>query len=453
VLLSFPPRRGVPLALIMCLACPLGYIGRWTQWLGVWSETQAHVGVALIIGLPVAAGLAGWSGYTARRTGLDLLTLGSGRSPHVVIGREQLELAAWITAGFLAGAMPAYVATAVVPHSGSPSVLSLIPQVMWVCSVTAMAAWIGRRLPWFLGAPACAVLLYIVLGLLQYVAGGALAMFTPLDARWTTFHRTSAWALAAQGAFCAMLWTAVLARRARFDRAVWSALWLAGIAAAPLLYAGPTARVPDAASAMMRCTTEDDGPIVCLPEAKAYLRPRIGRALSEARTLLAGLVPERVSYVDDEAAGVSRGATTEVARAVRSQVAAGRQVQLFSQFGDLSGYTQLDSNQLLVSIALSSFPVSSVPSESALPSGQPPATTSDGLVRWFLQRSHVPIDGTATPGAPILDGRATSFRGHEKVLDVFSRLTPEQRLVWFRSHRTQIETGTLMWSAFDELPN
>jgi hypothetical protein len=437
----------------MFAAVPAGCLGTRNEWLGVWSETQAHVGVGMIVALPVAGGLAAWSGYIARTSGLDLLATASSRHALVVVVREQAELCAWIAIGFVAGVIPAYIATAVVPHSGAPRILSVLSQLSWLCATVIVTAWIGRTLPWYLAAPASAAALYFALGLMQYLESGVLHALTPLDDRWMTFHLVAAWVMACQAIMWALVGAAAIAYRAHLARTAWGALWLAGIAAAPLLYVGPTGRVLDPQTTVMSCSQPAGGLSVCLPAAKAYLAPALLRELSRADSLLKGLVPDRVAYVDDEASGTSRAVTREVAAVAQSQTEAGRHVRFLSRFGGggIFASTQFDVDQLMLGIALDRFPASTIGSgEDA--GGQPLATTADALTRWFLEETGVPIDGSAVPGAPILDGRLVTFRGRGVEIAAFAAMTARQRQAWFSRHRADIAKGRLAWSAFDDIP-
>jgi hypothetical protein len=441
----FPGRRGLPIAVAMAVAVPAVYVGRVDQWLGVWSETQAIVGVALILGLPTAAAAGAWSGYVGRSSGLDMLAAGSSRPTVFVVGREQAALCAWVLLGFFVGLAPAYAATALSPHSGAPSVLPLSAQSAWVCSATVVAAWVGRATMSYIAAPACAVAVYFTLGFLQYAEVDTLTAVVPLDARAMSFYRLRWWVPIDQAVAWGLLVGAVVAYRARLRRATWTALWAAGLAATPLVLVGPSDRVADHAASAIACSDLSTTAVVCLPAAKAYLQQELVQVLDRAERLLSGLRVGGLAYVDDEARGTSRTATQSIASTARKQQAAGREI-LFSHSADIP-QTQLHSDEFLLYFAGATFPDRG---RRVAGYGHPMATPSEALTRWFLERMGVPTDGSAAPGAAPLDGRFVSFRGRHRQLAAFDRLTADQRETWFAEHRAEIRGGRLQWSAFDD---
>lgn len=443
VLLAFPLRRGAPLAGVMAAAVLAGYVGRWNEWVGVWSETEQHIGSGLIVGIPVAAGLGAWAGAVDARAGFDELRRATGRHAMVVALRDATEPAAWVVLGALLGSLPAMTATAR-SAPGRPSLLPVLAQMACVAAATASGQKVGSRFPWLLSAPACAVATYVGLGFLSFNAESWLIALTPLDDRSATFLHTVWWVLVAQTVWWALVFASVVAHRAGSSRPALFALVGAGIAAAPMLLVTPDTRVVTTGAAVISCSRQAEV-TVCFPKAKKSAAPAAARETAKARRVLAGLLPAPVALVDDEAEGVSAAADRSIAGAVARQHADGRYVLRLSAAGGLSAYTRLDPNQFHYYLINDLVPVS-VAYLSSSRTLRPKATPTDVIHRWYLMKVGVPIDGSGGPGAPGLTDAFLDYRGHEEDRTAFEALTADDRAEWFRRHASAIATGTLTWS-------
>jgi hypothetical protein len=438
-------RHGLTASVLISITLMLAGATRVSSWRGVWSETQAANGVALILALPVIAGISAWVGASARSNGIDALIPGSARLRSITVGRESAELCAWVLLGFVGGVVPTYIATTTTAHSGSFNPLTAAVQILWIASTVVTAGAIGRKAPRLIGAPLCAVAMYVGIASLDYFSVPLLPALTPIDDRWMTFDHPATWLLLCQAGLWLSALLAVIAMRSRADRTAWALLWLAGLCATPALYL-PDGRVVDPAGVAMSCTPAPNDVVTCFPHAKAYLAGQIGEVLATIEPLLRGLHEQRVTYVDEEALGLSVAASRSVARVTSEQAEDGREVlRLF----DLSGYSQFSRPDIVVELALQAFPPTTAPGDDI--GRHPAATPSDALLRWFLGSLRVPIDGSPSPDAPILDGTTVTFAGHQRALARFAALDASDRRAWFASHRMQISAGTLTWGAFDDL--
>jgi hypothetical protein len=441
------------LALVLAIALTAAYAGRWSQWLGVWSETQQHLGTAFILAIPAAAGVGAWVGAGNKRGGLEELQRGASRRPITIALREYVEPAVWTGWGYIAGSLPAGVATALTATSDRPRLLPACAQLLCVAGATATGQLVGSRLPWFLGAPVCAAVAYAGLGFVSFNAESLLVALTPIDERWMTFHATLWWVLLLQAAFWAFMFLQAVVRRAGHTTAAFGVLVAAGLVVAPLLSVTPKTRSVPVAGVQMSCVDQANT-AVCVPMAKRLLAPELMRAAVQAAQLLQGLLPTRAAYVDDEARGVSIAADRSIEQVVSEQASAGRSPVYFSRAGDLSAYTHLDRNQFHYSLVAFAVPVSTVgvarENASASSRGLPVATPSDVLQRWYLRQLGVPIDGTGGPGAPYLEEQHLDYRAHPQAVERFERLTAAERADWFFEHASVIREGALTWSDLEQ---
>ncbi|MGL5824419.1 MAG: hypothetical protein ACRCYU_06220 [Nocardioides sp.] len=440
-------RRGLVSAVVFGLTMALGYATAWREWLGVWSDTQQSIDLSLVIGYPVAIGLAAWVSVGNRAGGLDRLGHGASRRRWRVAVREFLETAWWLALGWLLNLIAAAVVTSRIATAGRPSLLSALAHLAFLCSAVAMGLWCGRLLPGLLGPPVGVVLGYVVLTAADYIAPMVAGALTPLDWRAMTVQVADPWLQGAMILAWALVTAAVLAAQVGNRRAAHGMVIVAGVVFAPLLYFGENDRSFDPAAAHIECTQTHRAVRVCLPAVKRYLAQPIGEPYAEAAGLLAGYLPAETTLVDDEATGESRAGDRQLAAVVAAEERAGRSVLLLSAFADLSAYATVDREEFLAEFAVLSFPDAPTDrrtEDGALPSAQP----GEVLMRWFLEELDVPIDGSAVVGGPILDGTGSSFDAADGPLAWLRGLANEERRAWFAAHRDAIANGTVGWDDF-----
>lgn len=443
------PRRGVPVSVVVTAAGTAGLVGRWQEWLGVWSQTHTYLNVGLILFLPAVGGAAAWIGTGNKRGGLDSMASLASRNQWRVHARGLIETLIWLLAGFAAVAIPAMLLTAQSASYGNVQWASLLSDFAILSSVTAIGLVAGRNIPWVIAAPVMTVLTYAVLALLPTAAEDIAAAITPLDGRSFTFHTVPLWIYWTQ----IMVWTLVTAavvihNMGRSKHALLT-LWLAGVFSAPLLYVGLADRRVDYGAAAMGCDPRADNMVVCLPQVKSYLGPEIAAYLVEVRRLLQGLIAEPAAYIDSETRALSREANRSVRATIRTQLNAGQSIITFSQLRvDLSAYTQIDRETFLSDVARALFGTSRSTTSSNSVDVKTQAAPNDVLMRWLLESLDVPIDGSAGPGAPVIDGSLFSFDNAVEPLQWLRGLSAMEREDWFRSHREDILDGKLDFSDF-----
>lgn len=483
--------------LCVALCLPIAYVGRWDQWLGVWTETQKHIGTAFIFAMPVAAAVGAFLGATAARNGMDSMRHAAGRSQLQVQARAVLEPAALTAAGYVVGGLPALIATAVTAEYGTPRLAPFVAQIACVAAVTAMGQFLGARLPWFLGAPLSAAATYVALGFLSFNADSILLALTPIDERRMTFEPVLLWVLLVQSVFWLAIAGHVLFRRAGLRTSAVVCLFAASLTAAPLLYFTPDTRGVDLAATRQECqpiadvdptsqpsTSRTPGSragaaasssigdlgdfaasaTLCLPRGKEVVRDQLADELNVATDLLAGLVPTEATYLDDEAAGISTAVDRDLEQTAAQQQDEGRAVVPLSRAGDISAYTHLDTDQVHYGLiayfappaadATSPSPEGSSDSERAANSPDPDdlrplATPTDVLWRWYLTEVGAPLDASGQFGGPLLADQFLNFDEREADLTFLTDLDDQERARWLTKHAADIRAGTLKWSAFE----
>ncbi|WP_418058482.1 hypothetical protein [Pimelobacter simplex] len=464
-------RQGTLAAVCVALCLPIAYGGRWDQWLGVWSETQKHIGTAFIFAMPVAAAIGAFVGATTARNGMDAMRQVAGRRQVQVQARPLLELSAWVGLGYLAGTAPALIATAFTAEYGLPRLAPFVAQVACVAAVSALGQAAGSRLPWYLGAPICAAAVYLVLGFLSFNADSILVSLTPIDERRVTFEPIYSWVLLVQALFWLAVALHLLLRRSGLRRRASAALIAAGLAASPLLYVTPDTRGVDESAARQRCEAISPARVsrpapeasdsvsamtLCLPRGKEVVRGQLSPELASAARLLAGLLPSSVTFLDDEAADISAQINRDLAATDERERGRGAEVVRLSQAGDISAYTRIDTEQVhygLIAYFVPPPSSSPVPAQEAgeAPDGEdlrPLATPTDVLWRWYLGEVGARIDGSGQFGGPVLDSRFLNYDGHEADLAFIADLSDADRAAWFERHAGSIRTGSLAWTDF-----
>ncbi|WP_224273666.1 hypothetical protein [Nocardioides lacusdianchii] len=394
----------------------------------------------------------------------------AGRNALQVQARAVLEPAAWTTVGYLLGATPGLVATSFSAEYGRPALLPVLAQVACICAVTIIGQVAGSRLPWYLGAPICALAVYLLLGFLSFNADSILLAMTPIDERRVTFQPVLAWVLGLQTVFWLTVALHVLMRRVGAKRVSSAALIAAGLVATPLLAITPETRGVDLAATELRCEVtsgapagETDSPAgtkslassLCLPRGKEIVRKQLGPELHLATNLLAGLLP-KVTYVDDEAAGISAEVNRDIEEITSREEALDADVVSLSQASDISAYAYLDTDQVHYGLVAYFIPrVASTASGDGAERGsevadlRPLASPTDVLWRWYLTEAGAKTDGSGPFGGPTLDPRFLNYDSHESDLAFFSDLDADARADWFHEHADQIRTGSLTWEAFE----
>ncbi|MFL6159769.1 MAG: hypothetical protein ACJ72D_27085 [Marmoricola sp.] len=438
-------RRAAPVVLPVAIALPMAYLGRWSEWAGVWSETQAHLGAAFIFALPVAAAAGAWVGASDLSSGLDDLRRASGRHELVVSLRACGEPAGWAIVGLALGSVPALVATEAAGPAGHPSLLPALLQASCAAGACATGGLVGRRLPWRLGAPLVAVVAYVGLGAMSFNAESLLVALTPVDDRWAVFFSVRWWVLVLQAAFWVLVLAQVVARRAGRRGLALLLLFVAGLAVAPVLAITPDTRVTSESGVVVRCAPAGND-VVCLPQAKELVRRSLVRNLATATGLLRGLLPGRGAYIDDEARGSSRAADVSIARAAAVQDRRGLPVTYLSRIGDISAQVQLDRPQFQYNLIAAVVPYSGGEVGNRGAGGFPVATASDAVTRWYLERCGLPLDGTGAPGAPYLADDQLDFTPHAAEYARFEAMNASQRSAWFARYAPVITGGRLTWS-------
>lgn len=454
--LEVRPRHGILAAIAVAVAALAGYAARWESWLGVWSETDQHVAASFVLTAPVAAAAGAFFGAAARRNGIAERRHAAGRPAWLVQSRAAAEPAVWVALGLLLGTVPAWIATARFAVDGSPNPLSTLAHAGALAGVTALGYQVGGRLPWFLGAPVAAAVLYVGLGVLAFNADTLLIALTPLDDRWATFERPLAWVLLAQTVLWIAVLAAVVAHRAGQPAARFCLL--VGVAAltVPLVYVTPSTRGPIPAATTQQC--EATGSLtLCLPLAKEVVRPQLVPEYERAVTALQGLLDDRVTVLDDEAAGLSPATDRHLSSVAEREELAGAEVIPLSVAGDISAYTRINRNSLHISFlshvvranAFEAFeePALDEPDDGDL---RRAAVPSDVLHRWYLTEVGVPMDDTADLDSPMLDDASVNYGDRLELLECFSSLDPGARAAWFGKHRDEVREGAVTWEDLGE---
>lgn len=454
--LEVRPRHGILAALAVAIATLAGHAGHWKSWLGVWSETDQHLSVAFILTAPVAAAVGAFFGAAARRNGMAKRRHAAGRSAWLVQLRTVAEPAAWVALGLLLGTVPAWIANAFVAVNGFPNPLSTLAHIGALAGVTALGQLVGGRLPWFLGVPVSAAVLYVSLGVLAFTAESLLIALTPLDDGWATFERPMAWVLLAQFVLWFTVLVAIVAHRADQTRTRFLLVVAVAALTVPLLYVTPSTHVLIKDAATQHCG--GGGQLtLCLPRAKEVVRPDLTPEYEQAVTALQGLVDNHVTLVDDEAAGLSPAIDRHLASVMEREELDGAEVIPLSLAGGLSAYTKFDRNGihryfLSYLVPASDFRLAKETESDETDDGdlRRAAKPSDILHRWYFTEVGVPIDASTGMYSPMLDDTFVNYGDRAELFDCFSSLTPEDRAAWFRKHRDEVREGAVTWENLEE---
>ncbi|WP_110240980.1 hypothetical protein [Nocardioides gilvus] len=454
--LEVRPRHGVLAALAVATATLAGHAGHWRSWLGVWSETDQYLSSSFILTAPVAAAAGAFFGAAARRNGVAERRHAAGRSAWLVQLRAAAEPAAWVALGLLLGTVPAWIATAFVAVNGFPNPLSTLAHVGALAAVTALGQQVGGQLPWFLGVPVAAAVLYVGLGVLAFNAETLLIALTPLDDGAATFERPMAWVLLAQIVLWLTVLAAVVAHRADQTRTRFLLVVGVAVLTVPLLYVTPSTRALIKDAATQQC--EAAGQLtLCLPRAKAVVRPDLTPEYEQAVTALQGLVADRVTLVDDETAALSPAIDRDLALLVEREELGGAEVIPLSLAGSIDTYTKFDRNGIHLYFISYLVPASDFRLSEETGPDEPDdgdlrraAMPSDILHRWYFTEVGVPIGSSTGMYSPMLDETFVNYGDRAELFSCFSSLTPEDRAAWFRKHRDEVREGAVTWENLKE---
>ncbi len=448
--LVVPVRTGLALALVVAAAQAAGYLGRWVEWVGSWSDTEQANGNAMILSLPAAVGAAAWVSTTARRRRFDGLIHAASRPAWRISGRQAAETWMWVCAGLLIGALPGVVWTAREATFAQPHLIRWLPLLAGGLLACVVGATVGNRLPPVLAAPLLAVGCYVALGFASTEAEYSTDALTLLDSRSMTLWTAPAWVYLAQAAWPTLAAAAVVIRRVHPWRS-WAFGMLAGAAAAPLLYVGYADLRPDPAAAVLTCGNDAPGVVVCMPAATARLIPAVSGPAREFAMLLRGLVTRPVVLVDLPGAAVGKRGHREAVAAVSQhwdgQLPETAQVVRFSPMAGHAGEANWVDRDLLID-SLTRTWIRPQPGQQDLSGKNAHATPDDLLRRWVFERLGVPLDGSIGPGAKPLDGSLVTFEPLADEAAWLDGLNPTQRAAWLRAHRDAIRSGTLTLADF-----
>lgn len=362
------------------------------------------------------------------------------------------------------------IATAFTAGYGAPRVSPFLAQIACVAAVTMIGQAMGTKLPWYLGAPICAAAVYLTLGFLSFKADSILLSLTPVDERRTTFEPIKSWVLLTQAIFWLTIAIHLLLRRSGFHRTASLTIIAAGLVASPLLLITPNTRYVDTGAARQDCEpiphlrsvhsraqggAAGTSMTLCLPRGKQVVRAQLAPELNEASVLIAGLLPNSVAFLDDEAAHISRQVDENIDAATAQQRVRGAKVVMLSQAGDISAYTRIDADQVQYGLIAYFVPPTSLtaPNDATTQSSnhkdpRPIATPSDVLWRWYLTKVGARIDGLGPFGGPALDDKSLNYEDHEASVRFLDALSTAERTAWFARHAGSIRHGKLSWAAF-----
>lgn len=435
---SVPRLTGVGLVGVSAVATVLGVIGDTETWVGVYGETHRAMGESLLFGLPAAVACGAWVGSRARVTGLDGLAEHSVRPPVRIAVRELAMACAYVVMGFVVVTTAMLVVTAREARHGSVSPTWWAADVAALVAATALGLWAGHKTRRSYVVPAAAVVTYVALGFMVYVAPEVLSSLLPIDGRAYTTHSVPWWLHALRAGFLVLVAASVVYVRGGLHRVAVATAWVAGLVAAPLLFLGSTDRQVDAAASRLVCEGAREGVRVCAPPPKMHVVDDLAAEYLRVQEVVGPLLPTPVLIIDDEAAWSSESAAAAVAEASAAGERDGLTVLRLSDVGDISAYAQVDRKGFAVSLIYVAVP----------PQGDSAPSPDQAIQRWAYQALGLPTDGTAAPGAPRLDAPAVDFSSVAGQVAWWESLDRTRRTAWLQEHRIDIAAGDLAWTDF-----
>lgn len=274
-------RRGIAPWTGACTAVMLAVTmaAKADTWQGSWGETQAllHSGATLLAG-PLVAAASCWQGARDHRRSATELWSSTPRARSARVLSAALPVALWAVAGYLAALAAVLLATWPYAGGGSPFPSFAAVDSAFLVAVGLVGFVVGQRVRWRLTAPVLALLLYVVLGVPNYVESSAQyldpAMQYTLDGMLPVW-----WFAPAMVAWTGGLALAALvghAARRRFLAVV--PLALAAAVAPLILHTGEDVMRDDPAAARRACT--DGTPQLCLSGYDRAMLPQVSQALA-----------------------------------------------------------------------------------------------------------------------------------------------------------------------------
>ncbi|MFI6893240.1 hypothetical protein ACIBM4_03890 [Streptomyces sp. NPDC050256] len=294
-------RRGIAPWTGACTAIMLAVTmaAKADTWQGSWGSTQGdlHAAATLLAG-PMVAAASCWQGARDHRRSTTELWLSTPRARSARVLVAALPVAWWAVAGYLVALVTVLLATWPYAGGGSPFLSFVVLDAVFLVAVGLVGFVVGQRCRWRLAAPAFAVVLYLVLGVPNYLGSSSRyldpAMQYTLDGMlpvWWFAPAMVAWT-------CGLALAALIAHAARRRFLAVIPLALAAAVAPIILHTGEGLTRPDPAAARLVCT--DGTPQLCLTAYDRALLPEVSQALSGLFGRLDGVPGAPVRYVNRE---------------------------------------------------------------------------------------------------------------------------------------------------------
>ncbi|MEU0340089.1 hypothetical protein ABZ092_14120 [Streptomyces bobili] len=251
------------------------------RWQGGWAETRTELHSVLLIVVPLAAAAGCWQGGRERRRRTEELWGTAARGPLTRFHASALPVAAWVTAGYVAVAAGALLATWPYVRGDRPY-LDLLPADAVAVGAAAVAGQVvGRLVAWRPAAPLLGVGGYVLLSLSSRGDTGAVRYLNPALPVPESVVPV-AWQPAVAAVWMAGLAAAaVLAYAARRRYSALLPLAAATAAGALLVQGGAAWWHTDPVGARQACDTSTT-PQICVSA-------RYGELLPQVKTALAGV--------------------------------------------------------------------------------------------------------------------------------------------------------------------
>lgn len=386
-------------------------------WPYVWSETDAMVGRALFMVLPVVVATSAHLAGVRARSGIEQLTAGPTGMLRSSRRRMAAELACVAGVAVSAVAAVMWGLTATRATYGAPQIMALAPVIAWamvgcLAGVLLGSRWPLRWLPLVLGFGT-----YVLVGLVIFRFSHPPAVSAhPFDYRSMTFFTSPWWAYLLQAAIPlgVILWTSSGAR--------WWGATLTSVALAACFVVTDLERAPNPVAARQAC--REHGPVeVCMPVAKDYA----GATVADSYLSAVRVAPVRsteVVLVDDEAGPVT---STGAQRAEDHRAT----IRLSTVGLELSAQSTPDlrvMQAMWVRVLL-----------------RPTGGGADRGATWVVERQAMrdlglPTDGSLYPGAAAYDALVPSAQAAD-VARIWEKRGAAERRAWLARHAAQWRRG------------
>jgi hypothetical protein len=433
-----PTRWGLAIALAIGLATAAMVGPSWAWWLGIWGTTHNVLSDSVLLAGAATSAVGAIGSSRVHRGGLAQLGRGAARSPAAVAGRAMTEIWLWIAAGYSA------VYAVCLTLTGRQATVGRPEMAPWVAALALLAlclslGWaLGRRLSARIAGPLAFVGWYGALGVLESFAPQLMSAVTPIDPRFGAYDGVPAWILGVKAAWLTAATVGIVLLVSGSGRRGMAVLWLTSLLVAALVFVGPDVLEPRKGTRTQECVGSADPEVlgmVCLPRVKGFLAEQWLREQSLARGKLGALVDQDVVYVVDEP---DPDALTEARQILDSRGINATLVPVSSTTCH-SGQAQFD---------VTGWRRCQVEDAIGYRRGEGPrdfgvATPADVLTRWGFERLDLSLDGSAGPGAPILDPGTVDYTEFESAYEALSTASSVSRDAWFTRYRAQIRGGTL----------